>query len=734
MATQSSKRNRIVIVSNRLPVSVKKTAKGLSYHPSAGGLATGLRSMQETSDTLWVGWPGPVAKDDREEVKHTLQKEYGCLPVFLSDQLAEKYYEGYSNRSIWPLFHSMPMYAKYSASEWEAYKRANTLFRDAVLSAYNDGDLLWIHDYHLMMLPRYLREHLPHAALSFFLHIPFPHHEIYRLLPQHREILESLLSLDLIGVHTHDYAHALLGSIRRLLGHDNTLGQLIVGDRAVQVDVFPMGIDFHKYADGLDDPSAQKEVESIRSSIVSRRIVFSVQRLDYTKGIPESLEAVKVFYEKHREWHEKIVYLLVVVPSRENVERYASLKRQIDELVGSINSEFGTLGWTPVRYIYRSLSFTQLVALYSVADVAMVTPLRDGMNLIAKEYLAVRRDNRGVLILSELAGAAKELMESITVNPNSPEEIERALVRALAMDEREQEQRVSMMRTRLEQNDLSQWIRRSFQRLEDALKATADLSVKLLDHSVRDRLIHQYRTGNTRLIVLDYDGTLVPFADEPKLAKTDSELRSILQSLTQSDRTTVVILSGRDRHTLEEWLGDLRLGLVAEHGGWARDAGETEWRRVLAPPNVQWMKDILPFLRLYVERIPGSFVEEKAFSLVWHYRKADHESGSVAAKELLDSLSQFSMNLGVQILPGNKTVEIRNVGISKGVYYAEALSHIPSDFILAAGDDWTDEDLFSVLPETAFSIKVGMRVSKARYNVRSYRDVRSLLEQLEGGT
>jgi trehalose 6-phosphate synthase/phosphatase len=732
MASAQSGRRRIVIVSNRLPVSITKTQSGLQYHSSSGGLATGLRSMHESYDTLWVGWPGSVGKDDREEVKRTLLKDYGCLPVFISDHLAEKYYEGYSNQSIWPLFHSMPMYAKYSASEWEAYKRANNLFRDAILSVYKDGDRIWIHDYHLMMLPKYLREHLPHAALSFFLHIPFPHHEIFRLLPQHRAILQSLLSLDLIGVHTHDYAHAFVGSIRRLLGHDNTLGQLIVGDRAVQVDVFPMGIDFMKYAEGLDDKATQKEVESIRRSIVSKKIVFSVQRLDYTKGIPESLEAIKVFYSKHPEWHEKIVYLLVVVPSRERVDRYASLKREIDELVGSINSEFGTLGWTPVRYIYRSLTFTQLVALYSVADIALVTPLRDGMNLIAKEYLAVRRDNRGVLILSELAGAAKELMEAITVNPNSAEEIEQALIKALAMDEEEQKVRLTPMRARLEQHNLQQWIRRSFVRLDEALAATEALSVKLLDHSVRDQLIQSYQLAGSRLIVLDYDGTLVPFADEPKLAKADSELRKILKRLTRTERTKVVILSGRDRHTLQEWLGDLKLMLVSEHGGWARDVGEKDWRPVLAPANVQWMKDILPFLRLYVDRIPGSFVEEKAFSLVWHYRKADLESGSIAAKELLDMLSNFSMNLGVQILPGNKTVEVRNVGISKGAYYSEVLSHTASDFILAAGDDWTDEDLFSVLPESAYSMKVGLRVSKARYNVRSYRDIRSLLEQLEG--
>ncbi len=731
MKEEAKERSRILIVSNRLPVGVKATAQGIEFQPSSGGLVSGLSSLHDVVETLWIGWPGSVRRDDQNEVRQKLRDGFGCHPVFISQQLSEKYYEGYSNRTIWPLFHSMSTYAKYSATEWEAYKKANAIFAEEIVREYRPGDRLWIHDYHLMLVPRLVREQLPNVALSFFLHIPFPHYDIFRLLPQHREILESLLALDLIGFHTHDYSQAFLGTVRRLLGYDNTLGQLLVGERAVQVDVFPMGIDFRRYADGTRTKAVRSEISSMMKSLRSRKMVFSVSRLDYTKGIPESLEAIRDFFTKNPQWREKLMFILVVVPSRERVERYASLKREIDELVGRINSEFSTLDWTPIRYVYQSLPFSQLIALYACADVALVTPLRDGMNLIAKEYLAVKSDNHGVLILSEVAGAAKELLEAIMVNPNSKEEISDALAKALDMPLKEQEQRNKFMRQRLETHDIHRWVKHSFERLDEILNATRMLSVKLLDRGIREKLLHDYAAASRRLLVLDYDGTLVPFADQPHLARTDAQLVEVLGRMTKNKKNQVVILSGRDRWTLQEWLGELNLTLVAEHGGWARVAGG-DWQPAIVPKQNKWKKDIRPILQLYVDRIPGSFIEEKNFSLVWHYRKADAESASMASKELLDTLANFSMNMGVQILPGNKTVEVRNIGISKGIYYTNFLSSVGSDFTLAAGDDWTDEDLFSVLPESAYSIKVGMRVSKAKYNMKSYLEVRSLLDQLEG--
>ena len=498
----------------------------------------------------------------------------------------------------------------------------------------------------------------------------------------------------------------------------------------VQVDVFPMGIDFKKYNSAPVDPSLAEDITSIRNSLSSWKSVFSVSRLDYTKGIPESLAAIKEFFGQYPEWHEKVVFILVVVPSRENVEQYASLKREIDELVGRINSSFGTLEWQPIRYIYRSLTFGELIGLYANADVALVTPLRDGMNLIAKEYLAVRRDGTGTLVLGELAGAAKELLETITVNPNSKEEIARAVHAALLMPIDEQQRRNTIMRNRLEANDLYHWVKHFFVRLREVQETSNTLAVKLLDSASKQQLIRDYFMANSRLLLLDYDGTLVPFADDPAGAAPDDQILSALQKLSGERKNRVVIVSGRDRATLGKWLGHLNVTLVAEHGGWLHRPRANEWIPTTTSHLNGWKKDIRPMLEMFVGRIPGSFVEEKDFSLVWHYRKAETEAASPAARELLDTLANFSANLHIQVLPGNKTVEVRTMGISKGVFFTQFLAATAGEFILAMGDDWTDEDLFAVLPPSAYSIKVAPKVSKARFNLNSVSDARALLERL----
>jgi trehalose 6-phosphate synthase/phosphatase len=725
------RQGRILIVSNRLPVSVRKDGSKLRFIPSSGGLATGLTSIRREYNTAWIGWPGVVAKEDRRGAEERLISEMGCYPLFLSDQLSEKYYEGYCNRTIWPIFHSFPALARYAAVEWEAYKRVNQLFVHKILELYRPGDRLWIHDYHLMLLPKPLRDHIGKVPMGFFLHIPFPHHDIFRLMPQHREILESLLALDLIGFHTHDYAQAFLGPVRRLLGHDNTLGQLLVGDRVVQADVFPMGIDFQKYSGASMNPVLREEIQKIWKRMGSRKTVFKVTRLDYTKGIPESLTAIREFLIRYSNWGEKIEFVLVVVPSREKVERYATLKREIDGLVGHINSEFATLRWTPIRYIYRSLSFAELIGLYAYADIALVTPLRDGMNLIAKEYLAVKNDGTGVLVLSEMAGAAKELLEALLVNPNSKEDIADALHKALTMPKEEQIRRNMYMRQRLESHDIWWWGKRFLTRLREVTQTSELLEVKILDEEIRTELLEKYAAAAHRLIILDYDGTLVPLADDAAKAKPDASLCAILRKLSSSPRNHIVVLSGRDRYTLGGWMSKGDMTLVAEHGGWVKLAGEKEWAPAITPTPDGWKKEIRPIIDLFVDRIPGSSVEEKDFSLVWHYRKAESESGTAAARELLDTLSNLSSNLSIQVLPGNKTIEVRNIGISKGVFFTRFLAASAPGFILAMGDDWTDEDLFAVLPKDAFSVKVGLRLSKAQSNLKSFHDVRSLLSRLE---
>ncbi|RPH35182.1 bifunctional alpha,alpha-trehalose-phosphate synthase (UDP-forming)/trehalose-phosphatase, partial [bacterium] len=660
---------RILLVSNRLPVTIKNVDGGTEFVPSSGGLATALRSLDRNGERLWIGWPGVVPHKERREVERRLTGELQCIPVFMSERLTERYYEGFSNRTVWPLFHSFPSATRYSAQEWEAYQDANMRFCDRIMKIARPDDTIWVQDYQLMLLPEYLRERLPDASIGFFLHIPFPHYEILRLLPRHKEIMNSLLNADLIGFHTHDYAQEFLGGVRRLLGYNNTLGQLMVGTRIVQVDVFPIGIDFRSFSESAGTPDVLAEITRTRETVKEGKLIFSVSRLDYTKGIPQSLTGFETLLQTHPEWQGKVVYLLVVVPSRERVERYASLKREIDELIGKINSKYGTLNWTPIRYIYRNLPFPELVALYGASDVALITPLRDGMNLIAKEYVASRNDEQGVLVLSEMAGAAQEMLEALIVIPHDQDEMAQAIRTALDMPPEEQARRNRLMRQRLEAYDVHWWVKKFVTRLEEVRAVSKQLQVKILDEAARRQLEQEFAAAERRMIILDYDGTLVPFAGTPDLARPDTQLLEDLSALQASPGTRVVILSSRERHSLERWFGALDIMLVAEHGAWMRERKGAEWVATVTESQDFWKKEVRPMFELYVDRIPGSFIEEKDFSLVWHYRRASVEAGWNAAKDLLDTLSNVAANLGVQVLPGNKAIELKTSEMSKGLFF-----------------------------------------------------------------
>ena len=733
MPTAAPPNNRLLIVSNRLPVTIETTDGRLVFRPSSGGLASGLGACYKAYRASWIGWPGLVASADRHEVAEQLKQGLQCYPVFLSEKLAEKYYEGFTNKTIWPLFHSFPAYTKYSASEWEAYQEANHLFCDAILKIAQADDLVWVHDYHLMLLPSYLREHLPSLKIGFFLHTPFPHYDIFRLLPWHKQIMDSLLGCDLVGFHTYDYLQAFLGSARRISGLDSNIGLTITKHRAVQADVFPIGIDFAKFAKAPATAAVEQEIAKISARTdhpVPLKVIFSVSRLDYTKGIPENLEAIEEFLAQNREWHGKMVYILVIVPSREKVGQYAMLKKHVDEQVGRINSQYGTLDWMPIRYIYRHLTFQELVALYYKADVALVTPLRDGMNLIAKEYLAAKANDQGVLVLGDMAGAAKELLEAIIVNPNSKEEVAVALKQALLMPMAEQIRRNKIMRARLESYDIMHWAGKFLDRLQETALLSQKLAVQMLEEKAQAELLVRYRQASQRLLIFDYDGTLVPFYDRPDQAVPDWELLSVLEKLCASPRNRVVILSGRDRKALGEWFANLNLTLAAEHGGWVRQSQASEWQQSVVPKGDTWKKQIGAIFKLFVDRIPGTFIEDKSFALAWHYRNADPDSAVAAARELLDILSNLTPNLPIQVLPGNKILEVRDIGIGKGTFYRNHLSRGSWDFLLAAGDDATDEELFADLPAGVYSIKVGAALSRATFCLDSHREVRELLKKL----
>ena len=718
---------RLLIVSNRLPITVQERRGELQVEPSVGGLATGLSSWYKSSNSLWIGWPGVAGKEIEKDVEARLLSE-DCYPVPLSEHDVEAYYHGFSNRTIWPLFHYFPLHAEYSEEFWRAYERVNTTFADLIAEIARPNDLIWIHDYHLMLLPRLLRQRLPRAAIGFFLHIPFPSFEIFRLLPWRERILEGLLGANLVGFHTYDYTGHFLDSVHHLLGYEPTMGQVTTANQIVRADTFPMGIDYERYSGISEDAKVQAERKRVRKKLGEHQVILSVDRLDYTKGIPERLEAFSAFLDRHPRFRRKVVLVLVVVPSRTRVEHYLQLKRRVDELVGQINGKHGTIGWMPIWYLYRSLPFYSLGALYGLADVALVTPLRDGMNLVAKEYTAAQTDGKGVLILSETAGAAQELGEAIIVNANNQEEIAGALVRALEMPEREQVERNRIMQTRLKRYNVVRWADEFVDKLLQAKRLERQMEEKALSLEMQGKLVDDFRQSNRALLLLDYDGTLVPFSPRPAEAMPGVKLLRLLRGLAGNPRNEVVLISGRDKDTLEKWFGNLRVSLVAEHGVWIKEKGGM-WQTIETLTN-EWKKEIRSILESWVDRTPGAFIEEKEFSLVWHYRKANPELGELRARELINNVSNITANLNLQVLAGSKVVEVKNAGIDKGRMALRYLSREKWDFVMAVGDDWTDEDTFKVLPPTAWSIKVGFGASAARFSLGSPDKVTSLLAKM----
>lgn len=727
---------RLLLVSNRLPVTVEKRKNSINFKESVGGLATGIRSFYQSYEGVWIGWcglpSGSLDSRTRKQLEKDLLEKYKNYPTFLSKKDIRLFYSGFCNKTIWPLFHYFPDYADYDREAWESYKRVNRLFSQAVVKMVKPGDTVWVHDYHLFLLPRLLRDHLPNVSIGFFLHIPFPSYELFRLLPWREEILNGILGSDLIGFHTYDYVRHFNSSIRRLLGYEHTFGQITVENRIVKVDAFPMGIDYERYAQAESKNVWINKIQSHCEFEGGCKVILSIDRLDYTKGIPERLEAFDYFLEKYPQYKNRVTLIMVAVPSRTSVETYRHLKKQVDELVGRINGKHGTMGWMPVWYYYRFFPFSDIVSLYGVSDVALVTPIRDGMNLIAKEYIARRQDEKGVLILSEMAGARAELAEAIIVNPNNKEQIADALHSALTMSDEEQIARNRTMKNRLKRYNVETWAHDFMDVLAKINTRQKEIKTRSLSSANQKRLLKKYLSSGHRLLLLDYDGTLVHFRSKPEQAKPDEALLMLLQNLIRDPKNEVVIVSGRDKASLDEWLGHLNIGLSAEHGVWMK-ADRRNWE-ITEPMSDEWKQEIRTVLETYVNRTPGSFIEEKSYSLVWHYRRTNPELGLQRSRELKENLLHLTSNLNLTVLEGSRVLEIKSGGVHKGRTALQWLTNHKWDFILAVGDDWTDEDLFEALPESAFTIKVGLEITKARYYLNNQSEVRSLLKRLGDST
>jgi len=720
-----------VTVSNRLPISASKENGELTFNVSSGGLATAMGSLA-IDNAAWVGWCGVATEDLNAKDKAMIKEEFSkhnALPVFLSKKQIELYYDGYSNDTLWPLFHYFQSVAKYEDEYFDAYSEVNEAFAKVIKQHAEVSARIWIHDYHLMLLPTLVRDRMKDTTIGFFLHIPFPSFEIFRLLPERTMILRGLLGADVIGFHVFDYARHFGSSAQRLLGLKNRDGFLEYEGRIVRIGTYPIGIDYKKFVKTENSKAVKKQRSLLAKNYKKQQLILSIDRLDYSKGIPQRLEAFRQLLADHPEYHGKIRLLMIAVPSRTSVESYQRLRDVIEQTVSRINGTYGTVDWAPISYQFQNRPFDEIVALYAAADVMLVTPIRDGMNLVAKEYVAAKQHDTGVLILSEMAGAVDELPEALAINPNSSRSIADALHAALSMPKREQKKRISSMQKRIEEFDIHTWGERFVQDLERAASGENKPLDKNLTDEHRKRLKTEFANAKRRLIILDYDGTLKPFLASPStlVGFPSLKLQWTLRRLALDRSNTVAIVSGRVKQALMLWFRGMRIELAAEHGAWIRFGGK--WRRTNNDfKDVK--QSLLKIMKEYSSRTAGAEVEEKEYSLVWHYRSVEPELAYRRASKLRQELQHIAPSESVGVFMGDKIIEVRPLNINKGKVVEQLIQKHNPDFIFCAGDDYTDEDMFKVLGRDAFTIKVGQGDTDARYRLDTAAELIDLVEEL----
>jgi trehalose 6-phosphate synthase/phosphatase len=720
----------LIIVSKSLPISVKKTDGKLEFYPSVGGLATGLAHYATDRRNKWIGSPGVASEDVSEKEKQEIAAElrkHNCYPVFLSRKQLDDFLNGYSNSILWPMFHDVPIAAsqlKQQDAFWKAYRKVNAAFADATLALSNRGSRIWVHDYQLLLLPAMLRKERPNDKIGFFLHIPFPGQQSFQKLRDGESLVAGMLGADLLGFHTKSYVQNFLNTASQydigVIGDK----EVILQDRVVRVTDFPMGIDYEKWTKASKQKAVRTELAKFRLKYRGLKVILTVDRLDPTKGLVERAAAYKEFLVQNPQLRGKVVMVMLAVPSRTDIDEYKRLRERLETLVEDINATFSTRSWKPVDYLYKSVPFEQLTALYQRADVAFIVPLRDGMNLVAKEYLASKPNQNGVLVLSKTAGAAQELKDAIQVDPSKQHSLVSGLARALAMPENELKSRVSNMQDLLATSTVQNWAGNFMKSLKQS-SSFETIRTPSLTSARSKALVAAFQAAGSRMLFLDYDGVLAPFNDDPSKSQPTKELKSLLKKLASKAKVTIV--SGRSHEDLETWLGDLPVTLVAEHGAFTRDAGKKRWQK--ADNDLSWKHRVLLIMEKYAANTPGAFVEEKEFSLVWHYRGAKPyyaQKYLVILKRVLASISKVH-DLNIQ--QGNMILEVRPNNIHKG---KAATNRLPEhvEFILAIGDDHTDEDMFASLPPRAFTIKVGRGRTVARYRAKDVSAILGLLKKL----
>ncbi|KAK6123948.1 hypothetical protein DH2020_042293 [Rehmannia glutinosa] len=693
-------KQRLLVVANRLPVSaIRKSEDSWALEISVGGLVSALLGINEF-EARWIGWAGVNVPDEIGQRSLTeALAEKRCIPVFLDEEIVHQYYNGYCNNILWPLFHylGLPQEDRLATtrsfqSQFAAYKEANQMFADVVNEHYRDGDVVWCHDYHLMFLPKCLKEHNNKMKVGWFLHTPFPSSEIHRTLPSRSELLRSVLAADLVGFHTYDYARHFVSACTRILGLEGTPDGVEDQGKLTRVAAFPIGIDSERFVRALELPQVKDHIKELKERFAGRK-----------------------FLEENPIWRDKVVLVQIAVPTRTDVPEYQKLSSQVHEIVGRINGRFGSLTAD------RSLDFHALCALYAVTDVALVTSLRDGMNLVSYEFVACQASKKGVLILSEFAGAAQSLgAGAILVNPWNVTEVAASIGYALTMPADEREKRHRHNFTHVTTHTSQEWAETFVSELNDTV-VEAQLRTRQIPPLLpKQKAVERYLHSNNRLLILGFNATLTGPVDNTQGRRIDQfkemelklhpDLKEPLKRLCDDPKTTIIILSGSDRNVLDENFGEYNLWLAAEHGMFLR-LTTGDWMTTMPENlNMDWVDSVKHVFEYFTERTPRSHFELRETSLVWNYKYAvivssDVEFGKLQSKDLLQHLWTGPIsNASVDVVQGARSVEVRAVGVTKGAAIDRILGEIvhhcevkaPIDYVLCVGHFLPkDEDIYT---------------------------------------
>jgi trehalose 6-phosphate synthase/phosphatase len=726
-------RQRWITVSNRLPFSVSTDGNQIST--SSGGLVSALNGVRTKSERLWIGAsPDGLTHDRWPEVSRRLNNtQWRFHPVFAPQNLYEAYYNRFCNDVLWPLLHYHGELVRFETEAWESYQKMNQLFALELIKIARPDDLVWIHDFHLFLLARELRLLRPELRIGFFLHVPFPSSEIFRQLPVREEILFSLLECDLIGFHDYAYLQHFQNAVQRVLGLESHFLSITRKERVTRLGIFPVGIDTSDFI----RRSAQPKIQALEKEIRQNEFLFlGVDRLDYMKGIDLKLKAFRHLLRENPEYRGHTTLLQVAVPTRSAVPAYSDLARETACLVGEINGEFSTPKWTPIQYIHASVSSDQLLALYRAADALIVSSKRDGMNLVALEYIASQDPtDPGVVLLSEFAGAISALSHTLAINPWDIEDSANKMKLAVTMSDQEKICRMNTMQSYIKSYTSTEWAISFMAELSRPVPERLQKDPPRLDlsdisiHTVCNRLLAPEPKRIT--IFVDYDGTLVPICLRPEDAVLSDESKTLLRNLVSYPWLDIVVVSGRDSKFLQEQFREFPIHLASEHGAKSYDPTNGRWRRHVHRSRADWYPDALKIMKDYADRVPGSRVEKKQYAIAWHYRLAPPEYGDLQSKKLAEELEIGLANLPVSIIRGKKVIEARAIEADKGVFARSFLEASPAHTgSLVIGDDATDEDIFKAIRGRGISIRIGPGPSAADFALLSQADVLVFLLKL----